>query len=37
MVYGGPVLHNGKLYVATCNIEGVFARKPTVVACIGDK
>jgi outer membrane protein assembly factor BamB len=37
MVYGGPVLSGGKLYVATCNLEGPFARKPTVVACIGEK
>ena len=37
MVYGGPVLSGGKLYVATCNLEGEFARKPTVVACIGEK
>jgi outer membrane protein assembly factor BamB len=37
MVYGGPVVHGGRLYVATCNLEGPFARKPTVVASIGDK
>jgi outer membrane protein assembly factor BamB len=37
MVYGGPVLSGGKLYVATCNLEGPFARQPTVVACIGEK
>jgi outer membrane protein assembly factor BamB len=37
MVYGGPVLSGGRLYVATCNMEGRFARQPTVVACIGEK
>jgi outer membrane protein assembly factor BamB len=37
MVYGGPVLSGGKLYVATCNLEGPFVRQPTVVACIGEK
>jgi outer membrane protein assembly factor BamB len=37
MIYGGPVLHGGRLFVATCNLEGPFARKPTVVVCIGAK
>jgi outer membrane protein assembly factor BamB len=37
MIYGGPVLHRGRLFVATCNLDGTFARQPTVVACIGDK
>jgi outer membrane protein assembly factor BamB len=37
MIYGGPVLHGGRLYVATCNLKGTFARQPTVVVCIGDK
>ena len=37
MIYGGPVLHGGRLFVATCNLEGAFARQPTVAACIGDK
>jgi outer membrane protein assembly factor BamB len=37
MVYGTPVVHGGRLYVATCNLEGAHARKPTVVVCIGDK
>ena len=35
MIYGGPVVHGGKIYVATCNIEGEHARNPTVVVCIG--
>ena len=37
MVYGGPVVQGGRLFVATCNLEGAFARQPTVVVCIGDK
>jgi outer membrane protein assembly factor BamB len=37
MVYGGPVVHAGRLYVATCNLEGLAARKPTAVVCIGEK
>jgi outer membrane protein assembly factor BamB len=37
MIYGGPVLHGGRLFVATCNLEGPNARKPTVVVCIGEK
>jgi outer membrane protein assembly factor BamB len=37
MVYAGPVLHGGRLYVATCNAAGEFAGRPTVVVCIGDK
>jgi hypothetical protein len=37
MVYGGPVVHGGRLFVATCNLEGEFARKPTVVVCIGER
>lgn len=37
MVYGGVVVHGGKLAVATCNLEGPFARKETAVVCIGKK
>src|SRR2546430_1593413 len=37
MIYGGPVLHNGRLFVATCNLEGPYARQPTVVVCVGEK
>ena len=36
MIYGGPVVQAGRIYVATCNLEGPFARKPTVVVCIGE-
>ena len=37
MVYGGITIHDGKLFVATCNLEGAFARQGTVVVCIGQK
>ena len=37
MIYGGPVVHGGRLFVATCNLEGPFARQPTLVVCIGEK
>jgi len=37
MIYAGPVLQGGRLFVATCNLEGPYARQPTVVVCIGDK
>lgn len=36
MVYGGPILHQGKLYVATSNLEGPNARNATAVVCIGE-
>ncbi|MFO0967190.1 MAG: PQQ-binding-like beta-propeller repeat protein [Gemmataceae bacterium] len=36
MVYGGPIVDGGKIYMATCNLEGPFARQPTVVVCVGD-
>jgi outer membrane protein assembly factor BamB len=37
MIYGGPTLQGGHLFVATCNLQGPNARKPTVVVCIGEK
>ena len=37
MIYAGPVLHDGRLYVATCNLEGPHARQPTLVVCIGER
>ncbi|MBY0229442.1 MAG: PQQ-binding-like beta-propeller repeat protein [Gemmataceae bacterium] len=37
MVYAGPSLHEGRLYVATCNIAGDHSGKPTVVVCLGEK
>lgn len=37
MIYGGPVVSGGRIFVATCNLEGPFARQETVVACIGEK
>ncbi len=37
MIYGGPVVHGGRLYAATCNLEGPHAREGTVVVCVGEK
>jgi hypothetical protein len=37
MIYAGPVVNAGRLYVASCNVEGPNAAKTTVVVCIGDK
>ncbi|QJW95943.1 outer membrane protein assembly factor BamB family protein [Frigoriglobus tundricola] len=37
MVYGGVTVHGGKLIVATCNLDGPFANKETVLVCIGSK
>jgi outer membrane protein assembly factor BamB len=37
MIYGGPVVQGGCVYVATCNLEGANAGKPTAVVCIGEK
>jgi outer membrane protein assembly factor BamB len=37
MIYAGPVVNGGRLYVASCNVEGPNAAKTTVVVCIGDK
>lgn len=34
-VYGGVTVHGGRLFVATCNLEGPNARKGTCVVCIG--
>jgi outer membrane protein assembly factor BamB len=36
MIYGGPVVDGGRIYVATCNVEGLHAQKATAVVCIGD-
>lgn len=37
MVYGGVTVHGGKLVVATCNIDGPWVNKETVLVCIGTK
>lgn len=37
MVYGGVAVHGGKLFVATANLDGPFARKDTVVVGLGTK
>jgi outer membrane protein assembly factor BamB len=35
-VYGSPVIHGGRLYVATSNLDAPAGRKGTVIVCIGD-
>jgi outer membrane protein assembly factor BamB len=37
MIYGGPVVQDGRLYVATCNLAGANRGQPTAVVCIGEK
>ncbi len=38
MVYGTPLLHEGRLYVGTCNLEAVGGQqRPGAVICIGNK
>lgn len=37
MIYGGPIVHGGRIYVATCNLEGAGVGRPTAVVCIGTK
>lgn len=38
MIYGGPIIHGGRLFVATCNLaEGPYPSQPTVVVCVGEK
>jgi outer membrane protein assembly factor BamB len=37
MIYGGPIVEKGRLYVATCNLEGPHAGQGTAVVCIGEK
>jgi outer membrane protein assembly factor BamB len=37
MIYGGPVVEGGRIFLATCNVEGPHAHKATAVVCIGPK
>ena len=37
MIYGSPILKDGKLYVATSNLESAADQQRTVVVCIGEK
>jgi outer membrane protein assembly factor BamB len=38
MVYGTPLLHEGRLYVGTCNIEaGGGRQRPGAIVCLGNK
>ena len=36
-VYGSPLLHKGRLYLATCNIESSDGGQQMAVVCIGEK
>ncbi len=36
MVYGSPIVHGGRLFVGTCNLEGKWAGGETVIVCIGE-
>jgi len=36
-VYGPPVLHGGRLYVATCDLDEGASAHPSAVVCIGEK
>jgi outer membrane protein assembly factor BamB len=37
MVYGGISVQDGNLFLATCNLEGANAQKPTAAVCISQK
>jgi len=37
MVYSSPIVHGGRLYVATCNLDAPAGQNKTVVVCIGDE
>jgi outer membrane protein assembly factor BamB len=37
MIYAGPTIHGGRVFVATCNLEGPHANQATAVVCIGTK
>ena len=35
-VYGGPVVHNHRIFVATCQLQRDAADRPGIVVCLGD-
>jgi outer membrane protein assembly factor BamB len=37
MIYAGPVVHGGQLFVASNNLAGAHVNGPTAVVCIGEK
>jgi outer membrane protein assembly factor BamB len=37
MFYSAPVIHGGKIYLATCNLYGETAWKQAAIVCIGEK
>jgi outer membrane protein assembly factor BamB len=36
MVYGSPIVHRGRVYLATCNFGAKAAGSPNVIVCIGE-
>jgi outer membrane protein assembly factor BamB len=37
MVYGSPIVHGGRLYLATCNLGEKATPTQNMIVCIGDK
>jgi len=37
MVFGSPVVHGGRLYLATCNLMGSNTESPSAVICVADE
>ena len=37
MIYGGPAVQGGRIFVATCNLGDNGKGSPTAVVCIGEK
>ena len=37
MVYGSPLVSEGRVYLATCNVEGRHAGNPCVVVCLSEE
>jgi outer membrane protein assembly factor BamB len=37
MVYGSPIVHRGRLYLATCNLGASDPRSQNVVVCVGEQ
>lgn len=36
LVYGSPAVQGGRIYLATCNVEGEWAGQGTILLCIGE-
>jgi hypothetical protein len=37
MVYGSPIVHGGRLYLATCNLDQRGEARQSIVVCIGEQ